>query len=105
MRKIAYSLPIALGLILPIAVAHDNPNDDTFVQHAIQAGLSGAPTDLITNGHAVCSALDSGNTPDTVRDAFVSQLHFQRNPAARSFAAAVAAYCPQHGNLKFQTSS
>jgi len=105
MNKLTCALAVALMTVLTTSTAQADTADDNFVRDAQKVGVSGAPADLITNGRAVCSALDSGNTPDTVRDALVTQLHLQRNTAGLFIAEAAADYCPQHGNLKFQTGS
>jgi hypothetical protein len=45
-----------------------------FIQQMNNLGVIGAPADLINNAHLACTALDNGNSPDTIADAFISQL-------------------------------
>lgn len=96
---LASAVPLAL---LSIGVAHADSSDDDFVQQAHNVGVSGAPADLINNGHLVCKSLDSGSNPDSITDAFVSQMGFKSGVAAKFVAVSVTHYCPQYGNLPFK---
>jgi hypothetical protein len=94
-------MAVSLAL-LSIGVAHADSNDDDFVQKMNNNGVSGAPADLIRNAHAVCSSLDTGNTPDAIADALVSQLGLKSDRAAVFEALSVTHYCPKYGNLQFK---
>jgi hypothetical protein len=94
---------IALSLaLLSIGVAHADANDDDFVQKVNNDGVAGAPADLINNAHRVCKGFDSGSAPDSLTDAFVSQMGFTPGRAAQFVALSVTHYCPQYGNLQFK---
>jgi hypothetical protein len=95
----AMAMPLAL---LSIGVARADSNDDDFVQRAQNVGVSGAPADLIINGHEVCKLLASGSNPDDVADAFVSQMGFKSGVAAGFVAVSVTHYCSQYSNLQFK---
>ena len=95
---------LALAL-LSAGVAHADSNDDDFTQRVNNNGVIGAPADLINNAHAACSLLGSGDTPDVVRDALVTQLHLTPNRAAIFVALSATHYCPKYGNMQFQTGS
>lgn len=98
----ALAVPLAW---MSIGVAHADSNDDDFVQQVNNVGVSGAPADLINNGHSVCTALDGGNTPDAIRDALASQLGLRPDRAAIFVAFSASHYCPKYGNLQFKTGS
>jgi hypothetical protein len=91
--------PLALLLT---GVAHADGNDDDFVLNLNDVGVRGAPADLISSAHLVCNGLGSGNTPDSLTDAFVSQMGFTSARAAKFVALSVTHYCPQYGNLPFK---
>jgi hypothetical protein len=93
------AVPLAL---LSMGVAHANSSDDDFVQRVNNIGITGAPADLIGNGHRVCQILNSGVGPDDIVDSLVNQLHFHAGRAAYFEAISVAHYCPQYGNVPFQ---
>ncbi|SPM35798.1 hypothetical protein MRAB57_3629 [Mycobacterium rhizamassiliense] len=92
------AVPLAL---LSIGVAHADSNDDDFVQKANNNGVVGAPADLIRIAHQVCGGLDSGNSPDAIADALVSQLGLRSDRAAIFESFAVGHYCPKYSNLQF----
>jgi hypothetical protein len=94
-----------LLVLLSMGVAHADSNDDDFVQKVNNVGVLGAPADLINNAHAVCTGLDNGNTPDSIRDALVAQLGLTSNRAAIFVALSATHYCPKYGNLQFKTGS
>jgi Protein of unknown function (DUF732) len=100
----ALAIPLAWAL-LSTGLAHADSNDDDFTQRMNANGVIGAPTDLINNAHAVCSGLDSGNTPDALRDALVAQLKLAPNRAAIFVALSATHYCPKYDNLQFKTGS
>lgn len=101
MRRITASAMAVPLVLLSIGVAHADSNDDDFVQSLNNVGVGGAPADLISNAHLVCTGLDNGNTPASIRDAFVSQTGSTPNTAATFVALSATHYCPQYSNLRF----
>lgn len=94
---------IALSpLLLTAGIAQADSTDDDFLRQVNNVGVTGAPADLIRNAHMVCTGLDSGMTPDSLTDAFVSQMGFTPTRAGTFVASAVTHYCPQYSNLRFQ---
>lgn len=100
-RTIVGGLAAAAVVLGTAGVAHADSNDDHLVQVLNNAGIVGAPADLINNAHLVCSGLDNGTSPAAIRDAFVSQMGLTPSRAATYVAVSASAYCPQHGNLRF----
>ena len=86
-----------------ISLRRKSSNDDDFVQKLNNVGVVGAPADLINNAHQACKGLDSGSTPDSLTDAFVSQMGFTSTRAANFVALSATHYCPQYGNLQFKS--
>ena len=105
MRQLVASAAALPFVLLSIGIAHADSNDDDFTQTMNNVGVIGAPADLINNAHAACTALDSGSTPDAIRDALVSQLGLTSNRAAIFVALSATHYCPKYGNLQFKTGS
>lgn len=103
-QLVAPAVAVALAS-LSIGIAHADSNDDDFVQSVNHIGVGGAAADLITNAHAVCDALDGGNTPDKARDALVSQLGLRPDRAVQFVAISATHYCPKYSNLRFSTGS
>jgi Protein of unknown function (DUF732) len=103
-RLTILAVPVAFAL-LSTGLARADGNDDDFTQRMNNNGVIGAPADLINNAHAACSLLDSGDTPDAVRDALVSQLKLTPNRAAIFVALSATHYCPKYDNLQFKTGS
>lgn len=91
---------VALPVLLPFGVAHADSNDDSFLSGVKNVGIAGAPADLINNARLACEGIDSGSTPDTVIDAFISQMGFRPDRAAMFVALSITHYCPQYGNMK-----
>jgi Protein of unknown function (DUF732) len=103
-RLTVLAVPVALAA-LSTGLAHADSNDDDFTQRMNNNGVIGAPADLINNAHAVCNGLDSGTTPDALRDALVAQLKLTPNRAAIFVALSATHYCPKYDNLQFKTGS
>lgn len=101
MRRIAVAAMVLPVMALSAGVAHADANDDDFVGALNNIGVSGAPADLISNAHLVCSNLGSGTTPRSIADTFVSQMGFAPNRAATFVALSATHYCPQYSNLPF----
>ncbi len=101
MKMIVGGLAAAAVALGAAGVAHADSNDDHLVQVLNNAGVTGAPADLINNAHQVCSNLDEGHAPGAIRDAFISQMGFTSSRAATFVAVSVSAYCPKYSNLRF----
>ncbi|MGV0069418.1 DUF732 domain-containing protein [Mycobacterium sp. M23085] len=89
-------------VLLSVGTAHADSNDDDFVRQSNNVGVAGAPADLIRIAHQVCQGLDSGNSPDAIADALVSQLGLRSDRAAMFEGFSATHYCPKYGNLQFK---
>lgn len=89
-------------MLLPTGVAYADSNDDDFVRQSNNAGVTGAPADLIRVAHQVCDGLDNGNTPDAIADALVAQLGLRSDRAAIFESFSATHYCPKYSNLQFK---
>jgi hypothetical protein len=71
-------------------------SDSTFLANLQQAGISGDSSAELSLGHAVCQALQSGESPNNVVNDVARETSLSAK-GARNFALLSAqAYCPQY---------